>query len=198
MFFKKTMKRYLAFAILPFLVIPAAHAEHVLELEAFGQFLDISQLESEKFTFEFDDTSYDIYYGYSGSLDDSFTEHVTDPIVADMSVNQERKSIQVVFETVPTTTDFWVRIPVEILTAEKEEYQVLIDGQVIGYDLMKMPDGYVVGMILPEDTKQVEIIGTHVIPEFGRYAVLILGMSVIGLVFFARKFSFGNSLPRIN
>lgn len=191
------MKRYLAFAILPFLVIPVAHAEHVLEIEAFGQFLDISQIESEKFTFEFDDISYDIYYGFSGSLDDSFTEHTADPVVADLSINQERKSIQVIFEAVPTTTDFWVRIPVEILTAEKEEYQVLIDGQVIGYDLMKMPDGYVVGMILPEDAKQVEIIGTHVIPEFGTW-LLVFAFSVLGLVCFVRKSSFISKWSQIN
>lgn len=187
--------------LLSLLIIPAsnyAFAEHVFNPDAYAQYLDISQLEAEKVTFTFDEKSYDIYYGYHGSMDDSMTEDVGDPTVKEMNINQEGKSIEVTFEEVPETTDFWVRIPFEILTADKEKYQVLINGIDTGYDIMKMPDGYVVGMIISEDTKHVEIIGTNVIPEFGTYSVLILGISIVGLVFFARKFSFGNSLPRIN
>ena len=165
----------------------AAYAEHVLDIEAFGQYLDISQLESEKFIFEFDDRTYAIYYGFSGSLDDSFTEHIKDPIVQDIIINQERKSIEVTFEHIPEKTDFWVRIPFDVLTADKEQYRLLIDGIDTGYDLMKMPDGYVVGMIISEDTKHVEIIGTNVIPEFGSYSVMILGASIFGFVYLARS-----------
>jgi hypothetical protein len=53
-------------------MIPAsslAFAEHIFNPEAYAQYLDISQLESEKVTFTFDEKSYDIYYGYRGSLD---------------------------------------------------------------------------------------------------------------------------------
>lgn len=183
-------KHFLFVAMFLLLLMPvAAYAEHVLD-PAFGQFLDISQLESEKFTFEFDDVSYDIYYGYGGSLDDSFTEDTGDPIVQDMIINQERKSIEVFFEHVPNTTDFWVRIPPEVLTAEKEEYQVFIDSQVTRYDLMKMPDGYVVGMIINENAKHVEIIGTHVIPEFGAFSVVLLGLSVFTTIFLIKKSPF--------
>ena len=185
--------------MLTLVILPTnIYAEHVLDIEAFGQYLDISQLEADKFVFEFDDVSYDLYYGYHGSLDSSMTGELGFPTVKDMIINQERKSIEVTFEEIPEKTDFWVRIPFDVLTAEKENYQVLVDGVDTGYDLMKMPDAYVVGMIISEDTQHVEIIGTHVIPEFGAYATVILAISVIGLVFFARKFSFGNSLPRIN
>ncbi|WP_249111100.1 PEFG-CTERM sorting domain-containing protein [Nitrosopumilus sp. K4] len=173
------------------------YAEHVLDIEAFGQYLDISQLEAEKFEFEFDKTSYPIYYGYHGSMDDSMTDTLGDPTVKEMIINQERKSIEVTFEHVPKKTDFWVRIPFEVLTADKEKYQLLIDGVDTGYDLMKMPDGYVIGMIISEDTKHVEIMGTTVIPEFGTIAILVLGFSLLGLVYFARKTSFAN-WTRIN
>jgi len=186
---------------LSLLIIPAssyAFAEHIFNPEAYAQYLDISQLEAEKFVFEFDETSYPIYYGYHGSMDDSMTDDLGDPVVKEMIINQESKSIEVTFEDVPKTTDFWVRIPFDVLIAEKENYQVLIDGVDTGYDIMKMPDGYVVGMIITEDTKYVEIIGTQVIPEFGSYVIMILGISIVGLVFLARKFSFGNNFPRIN
>jgi len=45
-----------------------AYAEHIFK-DAFAQYLDISQIESEKITLNFDDASYDFYYGYHGSLD---------------------------------------------------------------------------------------------------------------------------------
>ncbi|KFM15652.1 hypothetical protein SCCGRSA3_01977 [Marine Group I thaumarchaeote SCGC RSA3] len=46
--------------LLTMVVTPAnVYAEHVLEIEAFAQYLDISQLESEKVTFVFDEKSYD-------------------------------------------------------------------------------------------------------------------------------------------
>jgi len=181
------------------LLIPISnvHAEHVLDIEAFAQYLDISQLEAEKFELEVDENSYVLYYGYHGSLDDSALDDFKEPIVA-VALNQERKSIEFAFEEVPEKTDFWVRIPFEVLTAEKEKYQVFVNELDTGYDLMKMPDGYVVGLIISEDTKHVEIIGTNVIPEFGAISILIFGIAVFGIVFLVRKSPAGPSWTRIN
>ncbi|MFZ9006527.1 MAG: PEFG-CTERM sorting domain-containing protein [Nitrosopumilaceae archaeon] len=175
-----------------------AYAEHVLFNEAYGQFLDISQLEAETESFVFDDVTYTLYYGYHGSLDSSMTELFEEPVVNEMIINQERKSIEVAFEEVPDATDFWVRIPFEVLTAEKEQYQVLVNGEDTGYDLMKMPDAYVVGLIITEDTEHVEIIGTQVIPEFGTIAILVLGVSIVGIIYATRRSSFATGWTRIN
>ncbi|MDH3677775.1 MAG: PEFG-CTERM domain-containing protein [Nitrosopumilus sp.] len=168
-----------------------------MDIEAFAQYLDISQLEAEKFELEVDENSYVLYYGYHGSLDDSALDDFKEPIVA-VALNQERKSIEFAFEEVPEKTDFWVRIPFEVLTAEKEKYQVFVNELDTGYDLMKMPDGYVVGLIISEDTKHVEIIGTNVIPEFGAISILIFGIAVFGIVFLVRKSPAGPSWTRIN
>jgi predicted secreted protein with PEFG-CTERM motif len=195
------MKEMILIASLFFLMlIPVSnvYAEHVLGIEAYGQFLDISQLEAEKASFEFDDVTYTLYYGYHGSLDSSMTDPFEAPIVTEMIINQERKSIEVTFEEVPDATDFWVRIPFEVLIAEKEQYQVLVNGEDTGYDLMKMPDAYVVGLIITEDTEHVEIIGTKVIPEFGTIAILVLGVAIVGIVYVSRTSSFGIGWTRIN
>ena len=192
--------RYLALigVLLTMVIIPTnVYAEHVLDIEAFGQYLDISQLESDKVTFVFDEKSYDIYYGYRGSLDD-MSSHTSYPVLSSMNINEENKSIDIVMESVPEKTDFWVRVPDEVLYAENEKFTVLVDGVDTRYDLMKFPTDHVVGFIIDEDTETIEIIGTRVIPEFGAYATLILAISIVGLVFFVRKFSFGNSFPRIN
>lgn len=186
--------------MLALILIPLtnAYAEHVLDIEAFGQHLDISQLEAEKLTLEVDDRTFDIYFGYHGSMDDSMSDHFSEPIVSEMTLNQDRKSLEFKFEEVSEKTDFWVRIPFDVLTAEKEQYQLLIDGKDTGYDLMKMPDGYVVGMIISEDTKTVEIIGTKVIPEFGALAILVLSLAVLGIVYVSRKSPLGRGWTRIN
>ena len=175
-----------------------AYAEHVLVNEAYGQFLDISQLEAESESFEFDDVTYTLYYGYHGSLDSSMMESFEEPVVTELIINQDNKSIEVNFEEVPDATDFWVRIPFEVLTAEKEQYQVLVNGEDTGYDLMKMPDAYVVGLIITEETEHVEIIGTQVIPEFGTIAILVLGVSIVGIIYATRRSSFATGWTRIN
>ena len=195
------MKKILAatpLLLLMLIPISTAHAEHVFPFDAYGQFLDISQLEAEKTSFVFDDVEYTLYYGYHGSIDSSMMEEFGEPVVSEMIINQERKSIEVSFEEVPEATDFWVRIPFEVLTAEKEDYTVLVNGEDTGYDLMKMPEAYVVGLIITEETEHVEIIGTNVIPEFGTVAIMVLGVSILGIVYFVRKSPLGVSWTRIN
>jgi predicted secreted protein with PEFG-CTERM motif len=181
-------------------MIPAsslAFAEHIFNPEAYAQYLDISQLESEKVTFTFDEKSYDIYYGYRGSLDSMGSDELY-PVLSSMNINEERKSIEIIMEDVPEKTDFWVRTPEDVLYAEGEKFKVLVDGVDTGYDLMKFPNDYVIGFIISEDVEKIEIIGTRVIPEFGTYAILILGISIMGLVYFARNSSLGNPWTRIN
>jgi len=52
-------------------------------------------------------------------------------------------------------------------------------------------------MIIDEGVKQVEIVGTHVIPEFDSFAILVLGSSVLIIVYFVHKSSFVKRI-RIN
>ncbi len=192
------MIQYLLFVSLLLLPISGfAYAEHIFNPEAFAQYLDISQLESEKVTFTFDDVSYDVYYGYHGSLDAIGSEFIY-PTMSSMKINEERKSLEIVMEDVPEKTDFWVRAPEDVIYADNEKFTVLVDGVDTGYDLMKFPNDYVVGFIISQDTKNIEIIGTRVIPEFGAFSLLILVVSVLGLLFFTRKLTIGPNLTRIN
>lgn len=98
------------------MVIPSTvYAEHIFkDREAFAQYLDIAQVMAEKFVFEFGDNSYDVYYGYKGSLD-SMGDDFVPPTLDSMMINEERKSIEITMELVPEKTDFWVRIPFEVL-----------------------------------------------------------------------------------
>jgi len=169
-------------AIITLSIIPNVFADHVLDLNAFAQYPDISHLSSEKFTLNVNNTSYDLYYGYGGSLDSVSHSNYTAPTLSLININQERKSLQITMDAVPEKNEFWVRIPFEVIYAENENYKVLVDGVDTKYDLMKFPNDYVVGLRIPQNTTNIEIIGTQVIPEFGLYAVLILAISIVCIV----------------
>lgn len=178
--------------MLPLFIFPIdASAYHIFEdSQAFGQYLDIAQLMSPKYTLEIDEHSYDIYYGFHASLEidiESLDEPV--PVVSSMGINHERKSLEIYFSEVPLDSVFWVRIPFDVMTAENNQYQLLIDGKKTGYDSTKFPSDYSVGMILPKDSKHIEIIGTTIIPEFGSLTIAVLGITIFATLFAFR----GNS-----
>ncbi len=182
--------------ILTIIFIPSGvYADHIFkDQKIFAQYLDIAQIMAEKVSFEFDGETFEIFYGYKGSLDSMGIEHKT-PTLSSISIHEENKSLEIVMEYVPVKTDFWVRIPFEVLSAENEEFTVLIDGMDTRYDLMKFPNDYVIGFVITETSEDIEIIGTHVIPEFGSLVILIFGVSIFGLIYFGRKFSFGDLIP---
>jgi len=173
---------FVGIAIVTLSIIPNVCAEHVLDVNAFAQFPDISQLSGEKFTIEINNTSYDLYYGYRGSLDSVSKPGDFVPSLSLMNINQERKSLEITMSKVPEKNEFWVRIPFNVISAENENYKVLVDGVDTKYDLMKFPNDYVVGMFIPQNTKNIEIIGTKVVPEFGLVTVLILGISILSVI----------------
>lgn len=174
-----------------------AYAEHIFEdNEAFAQHLDISQISAEKFVMEVDDESYDMYYGYSGSID-SMGSDKPHPILSHMSINQERKSLEITFSEVIENSVFWVRMPNDVISAEKGKFKVFVDGEDTLYDLTIRSDNVALGMIVPKDGQHVEIIGTNVIPEFGSLVILTLGVSIFGLAYFSRMSFFDKFFTKI-
>ena len=181
-------KKSLVFGIfLIFLVsVSNIYFENFFETQAFAQYYDIAQIMAEKVSFEIEDRIFDVYYGYKGSLDSMGGDFV-EPVLSSMNINEERKSIEITMEEVPERTDFWVRIPQEMLYAENEDFVVLVNDVDTKYDLMKYPDDYVVGFVISETTKNIEIIGTKIVPEFGMFSIAVLGISILGMVYFIQR-----------
>ena len=154
--------------------------------KSFAQYPDISQIGSNKFVLTVDEKTYDLFYGFHGSLDSIGSNYVF-PTVNSVVINTERKSLEISMDEVTETTDFWIRIPEDVLYAENEKFQVIVDGNKIQNDLIKFPNDYVVGFLLPENSTNIEIIGTKIIPEFGGISIMILGLSFLGLIYFVSK-----------
>lgn len=195
-----TLKVLYVFAVVAMTLVPTsvAFGSHIFDgSDAFAQYLDIAELSSEKYLLKVDDKTYDIYYGYHGSFEVDVEKASQEmPKLASMNVNAERKSIEVIMESVPTSSVLWIRLPLDVISADEAKYQLLVDGVDTKYDLTKFPNQYALGMIIPKDTKNIEIIGTHVVPEFGALSIVILTISFVAII--CAKSHFGSLWTRIN
>ncbi len=182
------------------MVPTTVYAEHIFEnREAFAQYLDTIKTTGEFYTIQVDDATFDIYYGGYGSIEiggEALEED--EPTLLSMSLNTERKSLELILDPIPNDKIFWVLLPLEVISAEEAKYQLFIDGVEMEYDLTKFPGNYALGMVLPPNAEHVEIIGTHVIPEFGAYAILILGISIFGLIYYMRRSSLNGYFLKSN
>jgi len=182
---KSTFLYILTICTLIVSVTPEAFALHIWEdRAAFADYLGTIKATGEYYTIEVDDATFDIYYGGYGSIDiGAETVEEEQPKVSSMNLNIERKSLEVSLDPINSDLIFWVLLPEEVISAEKEKYQLFIDGVETKYDLTKFPDNYAVGMILPPSAEYVEIIGTNVIPEFGSLTIAVLGITIFAVLF---------------
>ena len=161
-----------------------AYGEHIFEdREAFAQYLDTITSTGKSSTIEVDGKTFDIYWGGYGSLEiGGEALEVDEPTVSSMTLNIERKSLEIVLDPVNDNKIFWVLLPLDVISAEGAQYKLFIDGIETEYDLTKFPGNYGLGMVLPPGAEHVEVIGTRVIPEFGTIAIMILVVAIIGII----------------
>lgn len=151
----------------------------------FGQ--DIAELASEKYLLQIDDQTFQIFYGFKGSLEVEIgSKEIENPKVSSMNINPERRSLEINFEESAYEGPLWVRLPNELITAEGGKFKVLIDDKEKIYELTYYADKIAVGFILPSKSNHVEIIGTRVIPEFSA-TIIILGIAMFTIFYFIRK-----------
>lgn len=199
----RNMKKILFFVPLFLLLVipfPNVQAEHIFkDRMAFAQLLDTIKSTGEFYTIEVDDNTFDIYYGGYGSLEIGGEALETDePTLSSMNLNVDQKSLELTLNPVDNDKVFWVLLPLEVISAEEAKYQLFIDGVETKYDLTKFGENYALGMILPPGAENVEIMGTQVIPEFGTFAILVLGIAIVGIIYVARKSPFVANWTRIN
>jgi len=151
----------------------------------FGQ--DIAELASKKYLLQIDDQTFQIFYGFKGSLEVEIeAKDIENPKVTSMNINPERRSLEINFEKSAYEGPLWVRLPNELITAEGGKFKVLIDDKEKIYELTYYADKIAVGFILPSKSSHVEIIGTRVIPEFSA-TIIILGIAMFTIFYFIRK-----------
>ena len=80
-------------------------------------------------------------------------------------------------------SNFEISLPTELISAENNEFVVLVDGIEVDYDASTQNDVSVLQFFVPANSQEIEIIGTHVIPEFPLGALVVLATMIVIVTF---------------
>jgi len=105
-----------------------------------------------EYVLEIDDHSFSIPY------------EVNAKVIA-MDIDPELSSLLIGLDETKDST-FKIDLQHELISDSNNEYTILVDGLEVDYDLVVDSDSSTFTFIVPEFTEEIEIIGTHVIPEF--------------------------------
>ena len=108
--------------------------------------------EEKKYVLEIDEHVFNVVYDVAAD-------------VLAMAIDQESKSLLVGIENAQDS-QFMISFPKEMIDAENGEFAVLVNGVEIEYEISSDSQDYTLIFYVPVDSEEVEIIGTHVIPEF--------------------------------
>jgi len=132
---------------------------------------NLSAYAEKNYRMEIDDNSFDIKYDFDGD-------------VIAMEIDKELNSLLIGTENVKDS-QFQITLPNDLISAENNEFAILVNGFEVEYEVMKTVDTYLT-FFVPVYTEEIEIIGTHVVPEFPLGAVLALG-SITGIIILLQK-----------
>jgi len=129
--------------------------------------------EEKKYVLEIDEHVFNIVYD-------------VDADVLAMAIDQESKSLLVGVENAQDS-QFMIGFPKEMIDAENGEFAVLVNGVEVEYEISSDSKDYTLIFYVPVDSEEVEIIGTHVIPEFPIGVIAIIGIVMMSSIIISRS-----------
>jgi predicted secreted protein with PEFG-CTERM motif len=162
---------YWFFLILPFLIVSTPIFAQLQESDTFSN--------SSKYTLKVDQHVYSIDYVVNANL------------IA-MSIDPESKSLLI--GLVDThDSQFVIDLENELISAPNNEFVILVDSQEVDYKITSNSNRSTFEFFVPVGSQEVEIIGTHVIPEFPIGASFVFVIIISYIIIFA-KFKTGFKL----
>jgi len=143
----------------------------ILPIFFFPSFVNAQQ---NSFNFEIDENNFLINYNFDGD-------------VITMEIDPELSSLLIATENV-NESQFIIEFTHELISAEKNEFAVLVNGVEVDYQIMVNEEKSTLIFYVPDYTEEIEIIGTHVIPEFPLAPLMIL-ILITGFVIGCTKFA---------
>ena len=95
-----------------------------------------------------------------------------------MEVDQELNSLLI---GITDTKDslFKITLPQKLISAQNNEFAVLVDQVEVDYNITVQDNASVLNFFVSADSEEIEIIGTHVIPEFPLGTLLVLATMIV-------------------
>jgi hypothetical protein len=127
----------------------------------------------ESYQLTVDENSFEIDYSTTGR-------------VIAMEIDKELFSLLIGLENVEKDSILEIEFTHELISAENNEFAVLVNGYEIDYELSTTDLGSKLTIPIFADTEEIEIIGTNVIPEFPLGIFMVLVFTIMFVVFFSR------------
>lgn len=105
--------------------------------------------------------------------------------IIEMSIDPESKSLLIGLDN-SHDSKFIIDLEHELISAQNDEFIILVDGKEADYDIKTNLASSVFTFFVTAGTEEVEIIGTHVIPEFPSGIVFGFTIMILSAVIFAK------------
>lgn len=154
---------YWIFLILPLLIFTSP---------IFAQTPSDELSNSSQYALEIDEHAYSISY-------------VVNANVVAMEIDPESTSLLIGLDNTYDSR-FFIGLEHELINAQNNEFIILVDGQETDYEISSDSDSSTFAFFVPTGTEEVEIIGTHVIPEFPIGALFGFAVMISTIMIFAK------------
>lgn len=127
---------------------------------------------SSQYALEIDEHAYSISY-------------VVNANVVAMDIDPESTSLLIGLDNTYDSR-FFIGLEHELINAQNDEFIILVDGQETDYEISSDSDSSTFAFFVPTGTEEVEIIGTHVIPEFPIGAIFGFAVMISTIMIFTK------------
>lgn len=129
-----------------------------------------------KYMLNTDEQTFEIAYSFDGQ-------------VIAMAIDHELNSLLIGITEVKDSA-FQITLPHNLISAENNEFTILVDQIDVDYNISAQNDVITLHFFVPADSEEIEIVGTHVIPEFplGVFVVFATMIVIVTLVTKIGKF----------
>jgi hypothetical protein len=120
-----------------------------------------------------------------------FDEHTfsipyeVDAHIIAMEIDPELTSLLIALDS-DTDSIFQIDLQNELINAQNNEFAILVNGFEVDYDVVSDADSSTLTFFVPQYAEEIEIIGTHVIPEFPFGVMAVLSILIISIMVFSR------------
>ena len=115
-------------------------------------------------------------------------EYDFDGVLSNIAIDEQQKSItfEIISKKTSNNNDLELRLPSELLDGP---FVIWVDDEKLS-DFEHIQDGNINVLLvsLDPDSKIITVVGTSIVPEFGQMTMIILGISVVSMVFLSQRF----------
>jgi len=137
------------------------------------QYPDIAEIIMKKYQLNVENTDFTIFYRFStGGEGGSSSEDETAKI-SSIEINKEKKAMVISLDEINQDDLMSIRFSEKLVSAQGQKLILLIDGKEKAYEFNTQDEKRTMVFMLPANSKQIEIVGTRVIPEFASSLVIL-------------------------